>query len=148
MDYILNSWKNNYQLNSVDYRNCQKLKLKIKSMVELEINNHDGDLNNDFYVGVVLNVLGYLEDNIDKHYIYRRAYFHYVNLLPHLKRKKHFGKEQGSKIECSCGLLIAKSVLKRHQKTNKHFTTLEIKNRPPKYRYMGNGKFVKITKLK
>jgi len=144
MDYILNSWKNNYQLDSVCYRNCQKLRLKIKSIMELEINNHDADLDNEFYVGLLINVLGYLEDNLHKHYIYREAFFHYEHLLPHLKRKKHFGKEQGSKIECSCGLLIAKSVLKRHQQTKKHFTTLEIKNRPPKYKYMGNGKFVKI----
>lgn len=144
MDYILNSWKNNYQLNSVDYKNCLKLKLKIKSIMELEINNHDAELDNEFYTGLLITVLGFLEDRVDNHHIYRQAFFHYEHLLPHLKRKKHFGKEQGNKIECSCGLLIAKAVLKRHQKTKKHITTLEIKNRPPKYRYMGNGKFVKI----
>jgi hypothetical protein len=146
MEYILNSWKNNYQLDSVDYRNCQKLKLKIKSIMELEIDNYKEDLDNEFYTSLLINVLGFLEERLDNHHIYRHAFFHYEHLLPHLKRKKHFGKEQGTKIECSCGLLIAKAVLKRHQKTNKHFTTLEIRNRPPKYRYMGNGKFVKITK--
>ena len=129
MDYILNSWKNNYQLDSVDYRNCQKLKIKIKSMMELEINNHDEDLDTEFYTGLLINVLGYLEDNLDKHYIYRQAFFHYEHLLPHLKRKKHFGKQIGSKIECSCGLSISKAHLKRHQQTKKHFTTLEIRDK-------------------
>jgi len=129
MDYILNSWKNNYQLDSVDYRNCQKLKIKIKNMMELEINNHDGDLDTEFYTGLLINVLEYLEDRLDNHHIYRHAFSHYEHILPHLKRKKHFGKEQGSKIECSCGLLISKAVLKRHQQTNKHFTTLEIRDK-------------------
>jgi len=125
MDYILNYWGNNYNLDSVDYRNIQKLKLKLKSIMELEISNHQGTLDTDFYVGLLITVLEYLQEKKDKHYIYKKALYAYEPLLPHIKRKKHFGKEQGTKIECSCGVFVAKAVLKRHQKTKKHLTRLE-----------------------